>query len=253
VIEFQTTTHKAAAEVATAFLKEQPEVEAVLLVGSAARRIDANDLDLSAIVSGSEQVDDIEQRFSGFAAVQPEIQALAALGPFVALDFHATDGEFAQTGRGWTSGPDSFDLEIGNEVAHSVALWERGSRMRDLRRLWLPFYGDELRAERLAAARMYAINDLDHVQLMLDRDEPFHAFHRLYVGFQEFVQALFVSYRAYPIAYDKWVREQVEGLLGLPALYRQLPPIIGIAHLDQTQIAASTERLRGLLAEWVTD
>jgi hypothetical protein len=71
---------------------------------------------------------------------------------------------------------------------------------------------------------------------MLDRDEPFHAFHRLYVGFQEFLQA-----------------EQVEGLLGLPALYGQLPPIIGITHLDQTQIAASTERLRGLLAEWVTD
>jgi predicted nucleotidyltransferase len=250
VISFRTTTHRRAAEVASAFLKEQPEVDAILLVGSAARRADANDLDLSAIVSASDQGPQVERKFSEFAASCTELLALNNLGRFVALDFHTTDGDFSPRSRGWTSGPDGFELAVGNEVAYSVILWERDARVTKLRRRWLPFYDDALREERLASARMYAINDLDHVQLMLDRDEPFHAFHRLYVGFQEFLQALFIAHRTYPIAYDKWVREQVEGLLGLGGLYSELPKIIGIPSLDGERIAQSTERLRMLLEEW---
>jgi hypothetical protein len=253
VIAFRTTTHRRAAEVATAFLKEQPEVDAVLLVGSAARRVDANDLDLSAIVSASDQGPQVERKFAEFAASSPELLALNNLGQFVALDFHATDGDFSPRPRGWTSGPDGFELEIGNEVAYSVIVWQRDARVTKLRREWLPFYGDPLREERLTNARMYAVNDLDHVQLMLDRDEPFHAFHRLYIGFQEFLQALFIARRTYPIAYDKWVREQVEGILGLGGLYSELPEIIGIPGLDGERITQSAERLRTLLEEWTTE
>lgn len=253
MIAFRTTTHRRAAEVAAAFLKEQAEVDAVLLVGSAARRADANDLDLSAIVSTSDQGPQVERKFAEFAATSSELLALNNLGRFVALDFHATDGVFSPRPRGWTSGPDGFELEIGNEVAYSVILWQRDARMTELRRQWLPFYDDARREERLASARMYAVNDLDHVQLMLDRDEPFHAFHRLYVAFQEFLQALFIAQRMYPIAYDKWVREQVEGLLGLGDLYSELPEIIGIPSLDGERIAQSTARLRMLLEEWTTE
>jgi predicted nucleotidyltransferase len=253
VIAFRTTTHRRAAEEAAVFLKEQPEVDAVLLVGSAARRADANDLDVSAVVSAADQAPLVERKFAEFAARSPELLALNNLGRFVALDFHATDGDFSPQPRGWTSGPDSFELAIGNEVAYSAILWQRSARVTKLRRRWLPFYGDALREERLASARMYAINDLDHVQLMLDRDEPFHAFHRLYVGFQEFLQALFIARRTYPIAYDKWVREQVEGLLRLGGLYSELPDIIGIPHLDRERIAQSTERLRALLEQWTTE
>jgi len=73
------------------------------------------------------------------------------------------------------------------------------------------------------------------------------------LGFQEFLQALFIARRTYPIAYDKWVREQVEGILGLGGLYAELPEIIGIPGLDGERITQSTERLRILLDEWTTE
>ena len=75
---------------------------------------------------------------------------------------------------------------------------------------------------------MYCLNDIDHVPGMVARDEPFHAFHRLYLAFQGFLQCVFISRRTYPIAYDKWIREQVEDLLGLPELYAELPSLVGV-------------------------
>jgi hypothetical protein len=97
---------------------------------------------------------------------------------------------------------------------------------------------------------MYVVNDLDHVPLMIRRDEPFHAFHRLYLAFQGFLQALFISRRMYPISYDKWVREQVEGILGLSELYACLPPIIGVDRLRAPALTEAAERLRSLLDTW---
>ena len=242
--------HERAAAAAVEFLAGLDEVEAVLLVGSAARRADANDLDLSALVRSDAAAAEVERRFAGFAAKSPELRAAAATGPFRDVELHALTGEFAPGERGWTSGPDDFEVAVGNEVAYSVCLWQRGSRYDELRGRWLPYYGDDLRARRLADARMYALNDLDHVPLMLERDEPFHAFHRLYHAFQEFLQALFVARRVYPIAYDKWIREQVEALLGLPELYRELPGIVGVPGLEPAAIARSERRLRALLDAW---
>lgn len=127
-VTYRTAAHAAAAKAATEYLREQPEVDAVLLVGSGARRTDANDLDLSAMVSGEEHVAAVESRFSQWAAVQRELRALAEVGPFVSLDLHATAGEFAPQARGWTDGPDSFELEIGNEVARSGLIPEHCPR-----------------------------------------------------------------------------------------------------------------------------
>lgn len=192
----------------------------------------------------------VEAAFEAFAAESDAMAELAALGPFVAVDLGAITGEFGPGPRSWTSGPDDFEVAIGNEVAYGVPLWDRSGRLEGLRRRWLPFYGDELRASRLAEARMYVVNDLDHLPLMVARDEPFHAFHRLYLAFQGFLQALFIARRTYPIAYDKWIREQVEGLLGLGDLYTHLPPIVGVDRLRLPALTAAAEKLRALLDEW---
>jgi hypothetical protein len=247
---FLTSLHARAAEVATEFLASCDEVDAVMIVGSSARRTDANDLDISALVVAGEATNQVEARFTEFAQGRADFDALAAVGPFVEIDFHAVSGEFSPGARGWTTGPDTFELELGNELAYSVPLWTRNDRFARLRDHWLPFYDDQLREARLADARMYAINDLDHVSIMVRRDEPFHAFHRLYYAFHGFLQALFIMRRTYPIAYDKWIREQVEGLLGLPELYAQLPGIIGVGALDLAGITDSVERLRELLDHW---
>ncbi len=117
---------------------------------------------------------------------------------------------------------------------------------------WLPYYAEELRTERLETVRRYCLINLRHVPLMARRAEPFHAFHRLYLAFQEFLQALFLARRTYPVAYDKWIEEQVEAFLDLRGLYAELPSLVGIENLDLAEIAARAERLEELLETWTT-
>ena len=247
---FPTSQHAAAAEVVVEFVASLADAEAVSLVGSCARRADANDLDLSVLVPDAAAGARVEAAFATFAATSQPLAELAALGPFVELDLGAITGEFAPGPRGWTTGPDDFEVAVGNELVYAVPLWERGGRLAELRRRWLPYYEEELRAARLADARMYVVNDLDHVPVMVRRDEPFHAFHRLYLAFQGFLQALFIARRTYPIAYDKWIREQVEGVLGLSQLYARLPAIVGIDRLRLPVLTSAAEELRALLDEW---
>jgi hypothetical protein len=188
--------------------------------------------------------------FAAFAPTSAAVAALATLGPFVELDLSAVTGDFASGPRTWTSGPDDLEVAVGNELVYSLPLWQRGDRLDRLRARWLPYYDDELRAERLAAARMYVLNDLDHVPLMVCRDEPFHAFHRLYLAFQGFLQALFIARRTYPIAYDKWIGEQVADILGLPELAARLPAIVGVGGLQLPALTSAAGELRALLEEW---
>jgi hypothetical protein len=184
VPSFPSPQHAAVADAAVEFVSTLPDAEAVSLVGSCARRADANDLDLTVLVSDASAVARVEEAFARFAATSNAVAELAALGPFAEVDLHAITGDFTPGPRDWTSGPDDFEVEIGNEVVYSVALWQREHRLDDLRSRWLPFYDDARRARRLEEARMYALNDLDHVPLMIRRDEPFHAFHRLYLAFR---------------------------------------------------------------------
>ncbi len=247
---FPTAQHAVAAEAVVEFVASLPDAEAVSLVGSCARRADANDLDLSVLVPDEAAVARVEAAFGAFAPTSGALAELAALGPFVEVDLGGITGEFAPGPRGWTTGPDDFEVAVGNELVHAVPLWQRGDRLADLRNRWLPYYDEELRAVRLAEARMYVVNDLDHVPVMARRDEPFHAFHRLYLAFQGFLQALFIARRTYPIAYDKWIREQVEDILGLPGLYRRLPGIVGVDRLRLPALTSAADELRALLDEW---
>ena len=117
------------------------------------------------------------------------------------MDF--VDGCFVPTPRDWTSGPDEFELEIGNTLVYSVSLCERGPYFKRLKAKWLPYHDEELRQERLATVRQFCLNNIDHIPLYVDRGLYFQAFDRLYNAFQEFLQALFISRRTYPVAHDK--------------------------------------------------
>jgi hypothetical protein len=72
----------------------------------------------------------------------------------------------------------------------------------------------------------------------------------LYHAFQEFLQALFIAHRTYPIAYDKWIREQVEDILGLPELYRELPALFEYRRFESDELLEKAKRLERLLAEY---
>ena len=104
---------------------------------------------------------------------------------------------------------------MGNLLAYSVPLWEGDAAYRDLQAAWLPFYNETLRRERLEMALHFCRNNLAHIPLYVGRGLYFQSFKRFYDAQREFLQALFIDRRTYPIAYDKWVQEQIVEILEL--------------------------------------
>jgi hypothetical protein len=255
-VKYPTTEHQAAADAAVHFFSGCTGVDAVVLTCSCARGKATRDscLDLAILVDPQmppSQRSDLERAKDVFLAEDPAVQALQRVGRYSLVEPEITDGQFRPQPRGWTSGPDEFELAIGNTFVYSVPLWEANDRFRRLRAGWLPYYDETLRAERLAVARKYGLNDLDHIPLYVGRGLYFQSFRRLYDASREFLQGLFISRRVYPIAYDKWIREQVVEILGLPEVYRQLVQLFEIRCLESRELADKAETLRGLFQEYV--
>ena len=250
--------HALAAEAAVQFFAADPDVAAVLLTGSCARgrASRASCVDLLALVRPdvpATRREALEQRWQRAYETEEVYRDLERVGKFAHVDLDIGDGCFAPRPRGWTSGPDAFELEIGNALVYTVPLWTRGPYLASLQARWLPYYDDALRAERLGMVRRYCRNNLDHIPLFVERGLYFQSFHRLYDAFREFLQVLFIARRTYPIAYDKWIREQVEEILGLPELYRQLPPLFEIARFESAELAQKAEQLGRLLDTYVVE
>ena len=252
---YPTPAHERAARAVVALFSELAGSEAVLLTGSCARGKASPDSCLDIVVlaspeTGAEGRRALEVQWERTYQTEVAFRELRSVGRYSHVDLDVTDGRFVEHPRGWTSGPDPFELEIGNTVAYVVPLWERGDEFRHLRGKWLPYYDEARRARRLATAAGFARNDLDHVPLYVARALYFQAFHRLYHAFQEFLQALFIAHRTYPIAYDKWIREQVEDILGLPELYRELPALFEYRRFESNELLEKAKRLERLLGEY---
>jgi len=253
----ESTAHAAAADAVADFFASAAIVDAVLLVGSWARghADKASDLDLAVLIRPEVDEADRHELAANWERSAQREQAASLLRPvarYSDVEIELIDGDFAPRPRGWTSGPDDFELRLGNYVAHSLPLFQSGTRYAALREHWLPFYDDALRTQRLESVRIFCLNNLDHVPWALERSDPFHAYHRLYHAYQEFLQALFISRRTYPIAYDKWIGQQLEQLLELPELALETAGIIGIADLDPPMIRERATRLDSLLDQYVS-
>ncbi|HEY0738014.1 MAG TPA: nucleotidyltransferase domain-containing protein [Herpetosiphonaceae bacterium] len=252
---FPTRLHQQAAEAIVAFFQPRPGVDAVLLVNSCARGVATpeSDLDIAVLVSPllppAERLA-LEQEWQQIRDSAAIFQQLRASGQFTGVHLDLFDGQFAPESWDDGGGPDGFELGIGNEVAYSRPLWEANTAFRDLRDAWLPYYDESLRQQRLAMVRDACHYDLDHVPFYVARGLHFQAFDRLYKALQEFLQALGIAHRTYPIAYNKWIREQVESRLGLPELYTQLPPILEIPRLESHDVTLKAADLRQLLERW---
>jgi hypothetical protein len=187
--------------------------------------------------------------WEAFDRAEPANQAVRALGEFGRVDLDIIDGAFTPDERGWTSGPSQFELEVGNYIAYSVPLFDLAGRYAALREQWLPFYSKALAQERLAETRKFCLNNLSHVHTFVERGICFQAFHRLYDAFREFIQALFIARRTYPIAYDKWIREQIVDILGLPNPYAVLAGLLAIPNIESDTVSEHARRLERLLDE----
>ena len=84
-----------------------------------------------------------------------------------------------------------------------------GSYFQELQKKWLPYYNNDLRLNRLTMTRNACHYDLDHIPFFIKRELYFQAFDILCKAFQKYLQTLFIANKTYPIAYNKWISEQV--------------------------------------------
>ena len=98
--------------------------------------------------------------------------------------------------------------------------------------------------------RRYCLNNLQHIPTYVERGLYFQSFDRLYNAYREFLQALFIARRTYPIAYNKWIREQIVDILGLPQLYPQLTHLFEIKRFESDELAQKGQEVERLLAEY---
>ncbi|MHB0877810.1 MAG: hypothetical protein ACYC5O_17370 [Anaerolineae bacterium] len=248
--------HRRAAEAIAGYFGGVADVEAVLLIASCARGKATPDscLDIAVLVRPEVLATEsatLEAAWGAFEQSQPVFAELRRVGRYSIPEVYFFDGCYRPGDHGYTSGPDEFELEIGNTLAYSLALLERGDYLARLRERWLPYYDERLRARRLAMVQRYGQNNLDHVGWFVERGLYFQAFNRLYDAERELLQALFISRRTYPIAYDKWIREQIVEILGLPELYRELVSLFEVHHFESDELIDKATRLGRLYEEYV--
>lgn len=247
-VRYPTPQHERAAAEITSFFAEQPDTQAVLLTNSCARGRATPDSCLDVqVLTRTERVEQLEHAWRRFAAGNAAVAELAAAGRWTDVHLDVVDGVFEV--RTIDHELDWLEVEVGNLLAYSVPLLERGGRLGELRARWLPFYDEGLRAERLPAARATCLGYLERIPWFLDRKLWFQALARLHGAFGWFLLALHVEHRTYPIAYDKWIREQVVDNLGLPELYERLPGLFEIGRLQSRELERKAAELRGLVED----
>jgi predicted nucleotidyltransferase len=255
MIHFPTSFHEQAAETAYRFFQPLAAVDSVLVVNSCARgqAVPESDLDMAVLVRPDvpgEEVARLEEVWRQELNTNEVLQRFQASGKHAHVHLDLVRGQYQPETWDDGGGPDGFELGIGNQLAYGAPLRAAGPYYRQLQAQWLPYYDADLRRQRLEMARSACIYDLEHVPFFVGRELYFQAFDRLYKGFQEFLQALFIARRVYPLAYNKWIRMQVEEWLGLPELYRALPPLISVGNIESREVVDKAAEVRKLLEHW---
>jgi hypothetical protein len=254
-LRFPTALHREVADVVRNFFSSHAYVDTILVVNSCARgrAVAGSDLDMAVLIlptAPGQGVQSLTMNWQQFTATDPKVHRFRSTGPFTQVHVDVFDGRMMPTVWDDGGGPDSFEIEIGNRVAYAAPLGEVGAYFRELQSHWLPYYKEELRLSRLAMVREACARDLEAIPFFLGRGLYFQAFDRLYKAFQEFLQALFVARRTYPLAYNKWIGEQVTEWLSLPDLYQELPQILSVRSIESAEIGQKADVLRVLLERW---
>lgn len=255
---YPTPQHAAAAEAITHFFTSIYDIDAVMLVNSCARGKATRDscLDINILIQPEmlkAQVKALEAGWEKFEESDASIQALKIVGKYSAVHLNFVDGIFTPYEQDEAAGPDWFEVSVGNLLAYSVPLWQGSDYLTQLKTQWLPYYSDALRNQRLTQVRWFCLNNLHHIPLYIERGLYFQSFDRLYNAYQEFLQALFIARRTYPIAYNKWIQEQIEDILGEPILYNQLTHLFEIKHFESKEIAEKALEVEVLLDKYAPE
>lgn len=249
---FPTKLHQDAAEIVKDYFKNVAETDTVLVVNSCARgqAVPESGLDFAILVSPeitTAQINIINTAWQTFSGSQPAILKYKQSNPYAHLHLDIIDGNYMPAILEPGEPGDSFEIEIGNQIGYSAPMSNPGPYFQELQHKWLPYFDEALRSARLAAIRNACKYDLDHIPLLIKRDLNFHAFDTLCKAFREYLQALFITHRTYPIAYNKWIKEQIVNRLRRPSLYQKLLPILSISNIESDEMNRKRELLFELL------
>ena len=252
---YPTLEHQNAADAIVDYFVSKHKIDAVLLVNSCARGKATRDSCLDIIMlarpdPARSQIRELEAGWEEFEKSSQAVQALYKAGKYSVVHPDFVHGVFVPHEQDEAAGPDDFELQVGNFLAYSVPLWQGSSYLDDLKGEWLPYYREELRRKRLERVRWFCLNNLHHIPLYMERGLYFQSFDRLYNAYQEFLQALFIARRTYPIAYNKWIHEQIVEILDLPELYEQLTHLFEIRQFESHEIAEKGKEVEELLEKY---
>ena len=258
LLKFPTSLHEQAAETAYEFFAPQSAVDTVLVVNSCARgqAVPESDLDMAVLLDPDvpeTEATRLERLWGQALAENRVLLAFQDIGEHAHVHLDLVRGKYTPEVWDDGGGPDGFELGIGNQVAYGAPMYGAGPYYRALQAQWLPYYAADLRQQRLEMTRAACLYDLGHVPFFVKRELYFQAFDRLYKGFQEFLQALFIARRVYPLAYNKWIHLQVATWLGLPELYRALPRVISVENIESDVLIDRASDLKALLNQWAVD
>ena len=252
--DFPTALHKDAAEVVTNYFSSLHDTDTVLMVNSCARgqAVAESDLDMAVLVKPSvshRRLMNMQGAWETYAATQPVIVKYKASGPFAHLHLDVIDGNYKPLCIGNGEPVDNFEIEIGNQIRYAAPMGQAGTYFNELQERWLPYYQEELRLQRFINIGEACEYDLNHIPMLVKRGLHFHAFDTLCKAFQKYLMALFMANKTYPVAYNKWIKEQVAGWLAMPALYSKLSAILSVGNIESDELNDRAQELHKLLKD----
>jgi predicted nucleotidyltransferase len=255
---FPTQPHKNAAEVVRDYFLEIPGVDTILVVNSCARgqAVAESDLDFAVLVDptiSALDVKNIESAWQLYSTTEPTISTFKRSTQFAHLHMDVINGNYSPGTIANGEPIDHFEIEIGNQICYSAPMGAIGPFFLELQKKWLPYYDDALRLRRLKSIKDACNYDLDHIPYFLKRELYFQAFDILGKAFKEYLQALFISNKTYPIAYNKWIKEQIVKWLKMPGLYPRLSPILSVRNIESGEMNEKARMLRELLNNITTN
>ena len=250
--KFPTKLHQDTAELIRDYFLTVPHVDTVLVVNSCARgqAVRESDLDFAILTKPGttpDEIINIENSWQIYFKTNPTFLKYKQSNQFAHLHLDIIDGNYTPTILEKGEPIDYFEIEIGNQICYSAPLDTVGLYFQELQNKWLPYYDEELRLQRFKMIKDACNYDLDHIPFFMRRELYFQAFDILYKAFQEYLQVLFIANKTYPIAYNKWIKEQVVKWLKKPDLYPKLSPILSVNNIESNQTNDKAKILRELL------
>lgn len=254
-LNLPTETHKKTVKLVKEFLEAEEACKALTICGSVARNKGSYDSDLDFVAFFEPGFDYEEIINSANELIKKEIHDSkpSDVGIFFGIDIHPHTGEVEIPDRHWTSGPDSYETDIGNIFVYCSVVFDKDDFYKNAKEKFVPYYDEELRKERLKEVLNYCRNNVWHIEPYVKRELYFQSFKRLIDATREFMQALFISRKVYPIAYDKWVKEQFVDILGEPELYDEFVKLYEVGKLESDELVDKGNRLLELVDRYIKE